>query len=203
MSAVLATAANVLFCFVAAWLVVRGRFRGRGALATLLILPWALPGTVLAIGLSTTFSVNEPAAGRLLLVGTFWILPLAYFIRNTPLVAQAAIASFRQMDPALEEAAASLGAGWLTTMRRVAFPLVLPGLAAGGMLAFVTALGEFVASILLYTHASRPISIEILAQLRAFDFGAAAALGVLLALLMAGAFAVGGRYLRGGFVPRG
>lgn len=201
--AVLATAANVLFCFVAAWLVVRGRFRGRGALATLLIVPWALPGTVLAIGLSTTFSVNEPAVGRLLLVGTFWILPLAYFIRNTPLVAQAAIASFRQMDPALEEAAASLGAGWLTTMRRVAFPLVLPGLAAGGMLAFVTALGEFVASILLYTHASRPISIEILAQLRAFDFGAAAALGVLLAILMAGAFAAGGRYLRGGFVPRG
>ncbi|MFQ5679274.1 MAG: ABC transporter permease [Gemmatimonadota bacterium] len=201
--ATLATAGNVLFCFVAAYLVVRRRFLGRGLLATLLVVPWALPGTVLAIGLATTFSVHQPAAGRLVLVGTFWILPLAYFIRNTPLVAQAAIASFRQFDPVLEEAAHSLGAGWLTTMRRVALPLVLPGLAAGGMLAFVGALGEFVASILLYSHRSRPISIEILAQLRAFDFGAAAALGVVLALLMAGVFAAGGRFVRGAALPRG
>jgi iron(III) transport system permease protein len=136
------------------------------------------------------------------LVGSFWILPLAYFIRNTPLVAQAAIASFRQFDPALEEAAHSLGAGWFTTMRRVALPLVLPGVAAGAMLAFVAALGEFVASILLYTPRSRPISMEILGQLRAFDFGAAAALGVVLAVLMAAVFAAGGRFVRGGAVPR-
>ncbi|MGH8721928.1 MAG: ABC transporter permease, partial [Burkholderiales bacterium] len=169
----LATAANIAFCFLAAWLVVRGRVRGRKLIATLLVVPWALPGTVLAIGLATMFSANEPLAGRLLLIGTFWILPVAYFIRNTPLVAQAAIASFRQFDPSLEEAAYSLGAGWGRTLRKVALPLVLPGLAAGGMLAFVSALGEFVASILLYTPRSRPISIEFLAQLRAFDFGAA------------------------------
>jgi iron(III) transport system permease protein len=200
--AAVATAANVLFCFVAAYLVVRRRFRGRGLLATLLVLPWALPGTVVAIGLATTFSVNQPGLGRFVLVGSFWILPLAYFIRNTPLVAQAAIASFRQFDPALEEAAHSLGAGWFTTMRRVALPLVLPGVAAGAMLAFVAALGEFVASILLYTPRSRPISMEILGQLRAFDFGAAAALGVVLAVLMAAVFAAGGRFVRGGAVPR-
>lgn len=200
--ATLATGANVVFCFAAAYLVVRGRVVGRGLMATLLVVPWALPGTVLAIGLATTFSTSQPLAGRVLLVGTFWILPVAYFIRNTPLVAQAAIASFRQFDPALEEAAFSLGAGWGRTMRRVALPLVLPGLAAGGMLAFVSALGEFVASILLYTPRSRPISIEILAQLRAFDFGAAAALGVILSVLMAAVFAFGGRFLRGGAVPR-
>lgn len=200
--ALVATAANLLFCFVAAWLVVRRRFAGRGLLRVLLVLPWALPGTVVAMGLATTFSVDAPATGRLVLVGTFWILPLAYFIRNIPLVAQATIASFRQFDPSLEEAARSLGAGWAETMRRVALPLVLPGLAAGGTLAFVTALGEFVASILLYTHATRPISIEILAQLRAFDFGKATALGVLLAALVAGAFAAGGRWLREGALPR-
>ena len=57
-------------------------------------------------------------------------------------------------------------------LRRVALPLVLPGLAAGALLAFVTALGEFVASILLYTHRTRPISMAILSELRAFDFGA-------------------------------
>ncbi len=196
--AALATAANLVFCFVAAYLVVRRSFRGRAWLAVLLVLPWALPGTVIAIGLATTFSANQPWAGRFVLVGTFWILPLAYFIRNIPLVAQAAISAFRRFDPMLEEAAASLGAGWMTTMRRVALPLVTPGLAAGGLLAFVTALGEFVASIILYTPRSRPISIEILAQLRAFDFGGAAALGVVLALLMAIVFVIGGRFVRQG-----
>jgi iron(III) transport system permease protein len=201
--AALATAGNLVFCFFAAWLVVRGRFRGKGGVLLLTMLPWALPGTVVAMALATTFSANEPWFGRLVLVGTFWILPLAYFIRNIPLVAQAAIASFRQYDPALEEAAHSLGAGSLTTLRRVAAPLVLPGLAAGGLLAFVGALGEFVSSILLYTYRSRPISIEILSQLRSFDFGAAAALGVVLAALMTVAFALGGKYVRAGSVARG
>lgn len=201
--ATLATGANLVVCFVAAWLIVRRVFPGRGLLALLVILPYALPGTVVAIALSTTFSQHAPWAGRVVLVGTSWILVMAYFIRNLPLVAQPAIAAFRQFDPSLEEAAHSLGAGWATTMRRVAAPLVLPGLAAGGSLAFVTALGEFVASILLYTHRTRPISMEILAQLRAFDFGAAAAMGVILAALMAVVFAVGGRFIRGTEAPRG
>jgi iron(III) transport system permease protein len=130
------------------------------------------------------------------LVGTFWILPLAYFVRNIPLVAQSAMASFRQYDFAMEEAARGLGASWWETTRKVAAPLVLPGLAAGGLLAFVTALGDFVSSVLLYTFRTRPISVEILSQLRAFDFGAASALGVVLALLMTLVFAVGGRWVR-------
>ena len=199
----LSTAANVFFCFLAAYLLVRRPFRGRGAVAFLTMLPWALPGTVIAMALATTFSVNSPFVGRFVLVGTFWILPLAYFIRNVPLVAQAAIASFRQYDVSLEEAATGLGASWFLTMRRVAAPLVLPGLTAGGLLAFVTALGEFVSSILLYTYRSRPISVEILSQLRAFDFGAAAALGVVLAILMTIVFALGGRWVRGASLTEG
>ena len=121
------------------------------------------------------------------------ILPLAYFIRNIPLVTRSTLASFQQIDPALEEASASLGGSWWTTWRRVLIPLVLPGLAAGALLAFVTALGEFVASILLYTHRTRPISLEILAQLRAYNFGAASAYAVLLIVLMAAVFAYGQR----------
>lgn len=189
--ATLATLANVAFALAAGYLLARRSFRGRGLLSALVILPWALPGTVLAIALATTFSVHEPLAGRFVWVGTFFILPLAYFIRSVPLVTRAALASFRQLDPVLEEAAASLGAGRWTTLRRVVVPRVLPGLAAGALLAFVAALGEFVASILLYTHRTRPISVEMLAQLRAFDFGGAAAYGVLLILLVALTFAVG------------
>lgn len=81
----------------------------------------------------------------------------------------------------------------MTTARRVILPLVMPGLIAGALLAFVTALGEFVASILLYTHRTRPISMEILSQLRAFNFGAASAYAVLLIALMAVVFVVGQR----------
>lgn len=188
-----ATLANVAFAFAAAYLLARTRVRGRGLVTALVALPWALPGTVLAIALAATFSVNRPLAGRMVLVGTFAILPLAYFIRNIPLVTRAALASFRQLDPALEEAAASLGAGRWTAMRRVVLPLVIPGLMAGALLAFVTALGEFVASILLYTNRTRPISIEMLSQLRAFDFGTASAYGVLLIVLVALVFASGYR----------
>ena len=191
--ATIATIANIVLGFAAAYLLARRRAPGRRLIGVLVILPWALPGTVLAMALASTFSVNQPYFGRFVLVGTMAILPMAYFIRNIPLVTRAALTSFRQLDPSLEEAAASLGARWITTARRITLPLVLPGIAAGAMLAFVSALGEFVASILLYTHRTRPISIEILAQLRAFDFGAAAAYAVLLILLMAIAFVFGQR----------
>ena len=195
--ATVATVANVVFAYAAAWLLSRRRVRGGWLIGALVALPWALPGTVLAIALAYTFNVNQPLAGRFVLVGTFAILPLAYFVRNIPLVTRAALASFRQLDPSLEEAAASLGASRWTTARRVVLPLVLPGLAAGALLAFVTALGEFVASILLYTHRTRPISVEMLSQLRAFDFGGAAAYGMILIVLVALVFASGYRNVGG------
>ena len=182
--AVLATVANIIVCFVAAYLIARRRFRGRGLLQLLVVLPWAIPATAIAIGLASTFDRNAPAELRILLVGTFWILPLAYFVRGIPLVASAVEGSLRQMDPSLEDAARGLGASWWLAMRRVVIPAVRPGIAAGATLAGITAVGEFVASIVLYTHANRPISMEILAQLRNLSFGTAAAYSVLLILLV-------------------
>jgi iron(III) transport system permease protein len=88
------------------------------------------------------------------------------------------------MDPSTEEAARGLGASWWMSMRRVLIPAARPGLVAGAMLAAITAVGEFVASVVLYTHANRPISVEILAQLRGFAFGTAAAYSVLLIVLV-------------------
>jgi iron(III) transport system permease protein len=182
--ALIATAANVVVCFAAAYVVVRTRVAGRGVLRLLLALPWAVPATAIAIGLASTFDRNDPAMGRVLLIGTFWILPLAYFIRGIPLVASAVEGSLRQMDPAVEDAARGLGARWWQTFRRVILPAARPGLIAGALLACVNAIGEFVASVVLYTHANRPISIEILAQLRALSFGTAAAFSVLLLALV-------------------
>ena len=182
--AAVATAANVIVCFAAAYIVVLRPFKGRRVLATLLALPWAIPATAIAIGLASTFNRNDPATLRVLLVGTYWMLPLAYFVRGVPLVATAVEGSLRQMDPSTEEAARGLGASWWMSMRRVLIPAARPGLVAGAMLAAVTAVGEFVASVVLYTHANRPISVEILAQLRGFAFGTAAAYSVLLIVLV-------------------
>lgn len=182
--AIIATAANVVVCFLAAYLIVLRRFTGRRLLELLVALPWAIPATAIALGLAATFDRNDLASLRILLVGTFWILPLAYFIRDVPLVASAVEGSLRQMDPSLEDAARGLGASWFMTMRKVILPAARPGLVAGALLAAVTAVGEFVASVVLYTHANRPISMEILAQLRALAFGTAAAYSVLLILLV-------------------
>jgi len=182
--ALIATAANLIVCFLAAYLIVFRRFAGRRFLELLVALPWAIPATAIALGLAATFNQNDFATARVLLVGTFWILPVAYFIRDIPLVASAVESSLRQMDSSLEDAARGLGASWLMTMRRVILPAARPGLVAGGLLAAVTAVGEFVASVVLYTHSNRPISMEILAQLRALAFGTAAAYSVLLILLV-------------------
>lgn len=182
--ALVATAANVVVCFAAAYLIVLRRFRGRGMLDLLVALPWAIPATAVAIGLASTFNRNDPATARVLLVGTFWILPLAYFVRGVPMVASAIEGSLRQMDPSTEDAARGLGASWWLTMRRVVLPAARPGLVAGAMLAAVAAVGEFVASVVLYTHANRPISLEILSQLRDLSFGTASAYSVLLIIVV-------------------
>src|SRR4051812_46679745 len=87
--ALIATAANVVVCFVAAYLIVLRQFSGRRLLEILVALPWAIPATAIALGLAATFNRNDLATARLLIVGTFWILPLAYFVRDIPLVATA------------------------------------------------------------------------------------------------------------------
>jgi iron(III) transport system permease protein len=194
--AALATVADIIICFLAAYLLVLRRFRMRRLLELLVALPWAIPATAIAIGLASTFDRNSAASLRVLLVGTFWILPLAYFIRGIPLVSSATESSLRQMDPSLEDAARGLGGSWWLTLRRVILPAARPGLVAGAMLAAIMGVGEFVASIVLFTHANRPISMEILSQLRDFAFGTAAAYSVLLIVLVL-LITVGARWAEG------
>jgi len=167
-----------------------GRLGNRlgGILEALVGLPWAIPGTVFAIALATTFSVDAPWLGRFVLIGTPVLLPLAYLVRSLPLTGRAALAGLRGIDPALAEAAAALGAGRFRTLRRVTLPQLRPALAAGAGLAFITALGDFVTSIVLYTYDTRPISIEILANVQLQDLGMGAVYGVLLMAGSAAAF---------------
>lgn len=181
----LATAANVVFGVATALVIVKGRVPGRGALRALSLLPFAVPGTVLALGLLVLFDEPTALSGGAVLIGTVWLVPLAYFVRHVPLVVRAAQASLEGFDDRLAEASADLGAGAWTTFGRVVLPAIGPGVVAGGLLTFVTALGEFVASIMLYVYANRPISVEVFSQLRVFAFGRAAAYSVLLMALVA------------------
>ncbi len=190
----MAGAATVAAVTLALWVgrVVVQRKVGLGkVIETLTTVPWAVPGTVLAIALATAFSVRAPWFGRWVLVGTIVILPLAYMVRNIPVVCGSIVAGFRQLDPSLDEAAAALGSSRWRTIRRVTVPLLRPAILAGGALAFATTLGDFVTSIVLYTYDTRPISIEILSALREFDIGVAAAYGVVLMSISAVAMAVG------------
>ncbi len=192
--ATLATAANVAFGVVAAYLLIRKRFWGKKVVEALTMLPWAIPGTVVAIGLIVAF--NRPSflsAGKIL-VGTFWILPLAYFIRNLPVVFRSTYAALEQFDPSLEESARNLGASWWFSFRKVMLPLIAPGVVSGALLAYVLAVGEFVASILLYNYSNRPISVEIISQLRIFNLGSAAAYSVFLFILIGTVVVISNRF---------
>ena len=172
-------------------LVVRRRSPLGPALEAALGSSLGRSGTVFAIALATMFSVHAPLAGRVVLIGTVWLLPLAYLVRNLPISSRSILAGFRALDPSLDEAAASLGAGRWRTLWRVTLPLLRPAIAAGATLAFVTGLGDFVTSVVLYTYDTRPLSLEILSSLRQGDVGVAAAYGVLLMVLSAVVFVLG------------
>ena len=140
----LATVVALVIAVLTGLSLRRGSGRMSALVERLLSVPWLVPGTVFAVALASAFAVHAPWVARFILVGTIWILPLAYIIRNLPMASRAVLAGFRGLDPALDEAAASLGVSRWRTLRRVTLPLLRPALAAGGTLAFVTALGDFV-----------------------------------------------------------
>lgn len=189
---------NLLFALAAAYLVGRFRFRGRALLEAAAILPYAIPGTVIALSLAAWFSVRQPWCGRFVLIGTYTILPLAYFVRNLPVTVRAVQASLAQVDPAVEEAAATLGSPPLRVLFNVVLPLVMPGAAMGAMLALIAGMGEFVASWVLYTEQNRPLAIEMWSQVRDGRFGQAAAYGVVMIAVTVVVLLVFGRLGRKG-----
>lgn len=180
----IATIGNIIFGVAAAYAMVRLNFKGKTLLDVLITIPWALPGTVVAVNLIAAFSTENVFTFNQVLIGSFWILPLAYFIRHLPLVFRSTSASLMQLDQSVEEASRSLGAGWWLTFRKIVLPLTLSGVIAGTLLAFVQSIGEFVASILIYSTSTIPLSVAIFQKLYAFKFGTACAYGVLQILLI-------------------
>jgi iron(III) transport system permease protein len=180
----IATIGNVIFGVAAAYAMIRMKFKGKSIMDVLIMLPWALPGTVVAVNLIAAFNQPSIFSFNEVLIGTVWILPLAYFVRHLPLVFRSTSATLMQMDSSIEEAARNLGASWWYSFRRIVFPLALSGILAGTLLAFVQGIGEFVSSILLFTPSTTPISVEIFQRMYSFEFGTACAYGVLQIVLI-------------------
>jgi len=183
MSAV-AVGGAILLGVGAAYVIQRLNFRGKTVLDIAVMLPWALPGTVVAINLITAFSTPSIFSGGTYLVGTFSILALAYFVRFNPLIFRSSSASLAQIDPNLEDAARSLGASWFMAFRTIVLPLMYQGILAGALLAFVDGFGEFVASVLLYTPDWVPLSIAINNENYLGNYGIGATYGMIQVVLV-------------------
>ncbi|MFQ3646939.1 MAG: iron ABC transporter permease [Anaerolinea sp.] len=136
--------------FLMAYLFERRRIYGRRVMNVLVLLPYAIPGTVVALAMILAFLRPLPII-NLTLYNTIWILLIAYVARFLTFGVQSTSAAFEQLDPSLEEAARISGANTLQTFRDVTIPLLRASLIAGWFLAFVPSLTELTLSILLFS----------------------------------------------------
>jgi sulfate transport system permease protein len=137
-----------------AYVLVRLRFPGRGILGTLVDLPFAIPTLVAGVMLVALYGPNTPVGGFLEGLGIKVVFAqvgilLALLFVTLPLVVRTVQPVLLELDPAEEEASRVLGAGRWTTFRRVMLPGLRPAIAAGSLLAFGRALGEFGAIVIL------------------------------------------------------
>ncbi|MBI2997936.1 MAG: iron ABC transporter permease [Deltaproteobacteria bacterium] len=151
----LATVGATLCMFLAsltAYVTVKTKIKARGFLEGLVFIPWAFPGTALAIGLLWAY-VDFPIP----IYATIWILMIAYVTRFIPYGLRAVTSTIIQIHKELEEASVSCGAGFFATFRRIVFPLMRPGIMAGWIILATIYMREFSASIFLYSPASEPL----------------------------------------------
>src|SRR5882757_8673731 len=190
---------NGFFGTILAWLLVRDDFPGKAIVNAVIDLPFALPTIVASLILIELWGNKSPVGIDLSLSRTAVVVALMFV--TLPFVVRAVQPLLIEMDREMEEAAASLGAGGPTIFRRIIFPNLLPGLAAGVALAFARALGEF-GSVLLFAGSlptTMVSSVLIRQQVESGnDTGAAAVSVVLLlaALLMLVLVGLAGRWGR-------
>ncbi len=173
----------MLWSLLAAGIIVRSKKRWAIGIDMCMMLPLALPGTVIAFSLLRAFSVATPQTFFVVLAHGVWLLPLAYCIRCLPLALRPLVLALESSDPSHEEAARSLGASPMRCLQTIIVPHMWPAIIAASILVYVTCLGEFVASFMLYRHANIPISVYMY-QIFQSGIAKAAAYSVLLMLLM-------------------
>jgi iron(III) transport system permease protein len=179
-----AVAITLIIGLSSSFLITSKNLKAKNFLESVLSLPYGIPGTVIALGFILSFNSPTVFTAFVSIVGTYWILPLAYAVRNLPVMTQSSIAGFYSVDPSLEEASKTLGAEGTRTFRKIIAPLILPSVLNGALLVFINSVGEFVSTILLYSYSTKTISVEIYSQIRMYNTGAAAAYGILLFLMV-------------------
>lgn len=183
-----ATVANLVFGLALAWVLVRYDFPGKRFVDAIVDLPFALPTAVAGIALTSLFAQNGWFGSILGKIGIQVIhtplgIMIAMFFTSLPFVVRTVQPVLEDLDPALEEAAQSLGGGDGEIFRRVILPLLTPALLAGVSLSFARSLGEFGAVI--FIAGNRPNSTEITAllafiRLEEYNYAGAAAIASVL-----------------------
>ena len=195
LSLLCSTAAVALIVVVgtpAAYFLATRRFRGRATVVTLVELPLVLPPAVAGIGLLAAFGAGGLFGGALqdngiVLPFTEWAVVMAVVFVASPFYLRQAISAFEGVDPALHDAARTLGASPARTFLRVALPLAASGLVAGWVLAFARGIGEFGATIIFagsVRGVTQTLTLGIYEVLDS-DFDQAIAIGILLVVLSA------------------
>lgn len=181
----------MLLAVLTAYLTVRTKIAGRGLLEGLVFVPWAFPGTALALGLLWAY-VDFP----LPIYATIWIIMIAYITRFLPYGLRAATTTIIQVHKELEEASIASGAGFFATFRRVIFPLMRPGIMAGWIILVTIFMREFSASIFLYSPASEPLGPLLYFLYLDGMRGAVGALGILISIISIVLIAIAQRFSR-------
>ncbi len=161
---------TIVLTFFVAYATVRIRKPGHTALDYLAFVPFAFPGTVLAVGLIEGF-IRTP------IYNTIWIMVIAFVIKFLPYGLRNVSGSMLQIHRELEEASLASGAGILVTLRRVVLPLALPGIISGWSLLFIVFMRQFTLPAMLSSPGSQVATIVLFQEWEAGQVGHVAAVG--------------------------
>ncbi|MEQ1786273.1 MAG: sulfate ABC transporter permease subunit CysT [Acidimicrobiales bacterium] len=182
--ALMVTAVNVVMGTLIAWVLVRDQFVGKRVLEVLIDIPFALPTIVAGLVLLSLYGPESPVGVDV--ANTRNAVFLAFLFVTLPFVVRTVQPVLAELDPEVEEAAASLGASRLTTFRRVVLPSLTPAIAAGAALSFARGVSEYGSLVLLSGNLpfeTEVTSVRILTSIEGDNLpGAAAIASVLLAI---------------------
>lgn len=157
-------------------IVTRTRARSNAGLATVALLPQAIPGLVIAVG----WLIIAPSLG---LFNTPWLILCAYVMAFVAVVVQAVSAPLRSTPMSMEEAARISGASRLRALLDISWRMAIPAALAGGVLVTLTAVRELTISVLLLSPGSQTLGVSIFSLQQAGAYNAAAALSLLVTLV--------------------
>lgn len=172
---------NVGFGTLVAWVLVRDQFRGKRIVDALIDLPFALPTIVAGLVLLALYGANSPVGVSLAYTRAGVVVALLFV--TLPFVVRTVQPVLLEFDREMEEAAASLGAGRLTTFRRIVLPNLLPAISAGTALAFARAISEFGSTVLISGNLpfeTQVAAVHIFGQIETDNTTGAAAVATVL-----------------------